>query len=501
MRYLLLLCVIPLCTFQMAAPEPAPAKREFRAAWVVHIFNIDWPSAPGLPPARQRAEFTALLDSLAATGLNAVIVQIRPTCDALYPSRFDPWSEWLTGKPGQPPSPYYDPLGFMVAETHRRGLEFHAWITPFRAVTHTRFRQPDSTHISRRRPDWCMSYGPSRWLNPGLPAVRTWTAGVVMEIVHRYPVDGIHFDENLYPPHKADTPLQDSAAWRQYGQGFADINAWRRDNLNQFIREVADSLRATAPWVKFGISPVSTWRNLADDPLGSESEAWFTSYDDLYSDVRHWLAAGWIDYVAPQMYTDPDNPRVRYRQVMPWWTQNTFGRHMYAGLPLFRLQPGEAAWPGAGPLLSQLAYNRTRAGIQGHIFYSASSFRGNPHQIRDLLQVSGYQHPALVPAMPWKDSIPPLGPHGLTLSRTAGGLALSWAATGPASDGDLPARYVLYRFPAQEPIDLDNPARILAVTPLTTWLDTVPDTTATYVVTALDRLQNESLTCAAGVVR
>ncbi len=489
--------------FACEAEPEKPLKREFRAVWVATFHNIDWPGEKGLEPTRQQVEFLELVRYQHLNGMNALFVQVRPSGDAFYPSKLAPWSEYLTGEQGKPPRPYYDPLDFMINATHDRNMEFHAWINPFRTISHVRFSNVSEDNIARRKPEWTYQYGNTVYLNPGIPAVRDHLTQVVLEIARNYDVDGIHFDDYFYPYQEPGVSLNDEVAFEQYPDGYTDIHAWRRHNIDLFIKQVSDSLRVVAPHIKFGISPVGVWRNIQDDPLGSNSKARSTSYDGLYADVRKWTQEGWLDYIAPQLYWSNDHPRANYDALLPWWASNAFGRHLYIGQAVFKLKTDNGSyWRNPTQLPYQLSLNRRYPSVNGSIFYSANSFQGNPHQIETLLREDRFRYPALIPSMAWKDSIPPLAPQHLKAEVKEGQIRLHWNAPPPAPDGETADYYVLYRFSRNEAPDPERSDRIVSIQKATVYTDraVLPQQRYTYLLTAVDRLHNESRTGVAIVV-
>ncbi len=490
-----------LCLFGSAACTAQPPKYEFRAAWFVTLANIDWPSDRELSPAQERAEFIALLDRLQANGLNAVVVQVRPNGDAFYPSRYAPWSFYLTGEQGRPPEPYYDPLAFMIEAAHARQMEFHAWFNPYRVVSHTRFNLLAPTHIYEQHPDWCITYGKQRYLDPGLPQVRHHLTAVVMEVARNYDLDGIHFDDYFYPYLEAGIAFGDEATYQRYGRAFRDRGDWRRANVDAFIQGLSDSLRACKPHLKFGISPIGIWRNKKDDPLGSNSRVAQTAYDVLHADVRKWLQLGWIDYVAPQLYWSTRNPYANYQELLNWWEDNSFERHLYIGQAMFKVKEDQSRWwSNPTELRYQLALNRHRPRVQGALFYSAKSFIGNPHGIETHLQRETYRYQALPPPMPWKDSVVPRQPERLTQRRDfQGQVLLTWQPPTLAADGERPHRYAVYRFDPRDQARLSDPRYLLGTTlePFFRDARAHPGQDYLYVVTSLDRLNNESEAVAA----
>src|SRR5580698_5345755 len=356
-------------------------KYEFRAVWVASVENIDWPSKKGLPVDSQKAEFTRLLDMHERNGLNAVVVQIRPAADAFFPSPYEPWSEWLTGIQGQPPSPYYDPLAFMIEETHKRGMEFHAWCNPYRAV-HTIGKSsvaPD--HITRQHPDWFVRFEKTLYFDPGNKQVQDYVTGVVGDIVRRYDIDALHFDDYFYPydivegggPGK-DFP--DNASYARYGNGLSKGD-WRRSNTDSIILSIGKAIKEEKPHCQFGISPFAIWRNSYKDPEGSETRGGQTDYDNLYADILLWLKMGWIDYVVPQIYFEFTQPHAPYGPLLDWWARHSYGRQCYIGLGIYRAG-ANAAWRDRTQLTRQIQMLRDYPSIQGAVFFSSKSFEGNP---------------------------------------------------------------------------------------------------------------------------
>jgi uncharacterized lipoprotein YddW (UPF0748 family) len=388
-------------------------KYEFRAVWVASVGNIDWPSTKGLPVDSQKAEFTRLLDMHQRNGLNAVVVQVRPAADAFYPSPYEPWSEWLTGIQGQPPSPYYDPLAFMIEETHKRGMEFHAWCNPYRAV-HTIGKSsvaPD--HITRQHPEWFVRFEKTLYFDPGNKQVQDYVTGVIRDIVRRYDIDALHFDDYFYPydivegggPGK-DFP--DNPSYARYGDGLSKAD-WRRANVDSVVLRVSQVIKEEKPHCKFGISPFAIWRNIDKDSAGSNTHVGQTDYDNLYADILLWLRNGWIDYVVPQIYFEFTHPRAPYALLVDWWARHTYGRQCFIGLAPF-LAGTRPAWQDPTQLTRQIQMLREYPSVQGAVFFSSKSFESNPNGWCDSLQNNYYNYPALIPPMPWIDSVKPHAP-------------------------------------------------------------------------------------------
>ncbi|MGI4871621.1 MAG: family 10 glycosylhydrolase [Janthinobacterium lividum] len=485
---------------------PAPPKRELRAFWVATVANIDWPSQRGEAPEHYRREYRRLLDAGQRAGLNAVFVQIRPASDAFYKSDLEPWSKYLTGRQGKAPAEGDDPLPFLIAEAHRRGMEFHAWFNPYRATLDSLTRSLAPLHPLRHHPEWFFKYGGQYLYNPGLPVVRNHIKRVIMDVVRRYDLDGVHFDDYFYPYPEPGQVLHDELAFQSYNPDSLKLADWRRQNVNTLIHDLHDSIQHAKRWVKFGISPFGVWMNKSADPLGSDTRAGQPSYSNLYADSRLWLQKGWIDYIVPQLYWSTKFRLVPYATLLEWWTRNSFGRHLYIGHGTYRMAEStrsDTAWRNPRELPRQVRLNRSYpAGVQGSVFFSARSLAANPLHTTDSLRLELYRAPALVPTMPWLDSLAPRPVRQLVLNRLHGRATLSWTPDPqPAPDGDLPAYYVLYRFERGQLMRSDDPRRILAVVRPASlgqpaaFLDTTaqPNTAYAYYLTALDRLHNESI--------
>jgi uncharacterized lipoprotein YddW (UPF0748 family) len=383
---------------------PAPA-REFRAAWIATVANIDWPSEPGLSVAQQKAELISLLDRAAQLHFNAVLFQVRTVGDALYDSKLEPWSEYLTGTQGKAPSPAYDPLALAVAEAHQRGLELHAWFNPFRAG-HPKAKSPSApSHAVRKHPELIRHYGTQTWFDPGAPESQTRALNAVLDVVKRYDVDGVVFDDYFYPyPEKgSDGQLMDfpdAASWKKYGAATRlSRNDWRRDNVNRFVQKVSQSVHTAKPWVKFGISPFGIWR--PGVPAGIDPKA-LDAYDKLYADARLWLANGWVDYLAPQLYWPLAQREHGFAELLQWWRQqNTKGRHVFAAL-------NDAA-VGSKFSIEEIPHQiqtvRAQAASSGAIHYHLRSVLENSALSSAVKSL--YAQPALPPATPWLDATPP----------------------------------------------------------------------------------------------
>ena len=374
-------------------------KPEFRGVWVATVDNIDWPTAGNFNSDLQKEEFIKLLTMHQRNGINALIVQIRPCTDAFYPSPFEPWSQWLTGKQGQPPFPYYDPLKFMIAETHKRGMSFHAWMNPYRAVFNIGSSIISATHITRLHPSWFLNYGDKTYFDPGNKEAQQYVANVVKDVVSRYDVDAIHFDDYFYPYRLAGKEFPDDFSYRQNGNGLSK-NDWRRSNTDSIIAVLSRVIKSANSKCQFGISPFGIWRNIAKDPDGSNTNGGVTNYDDLYADILLWLKNGWIDYVAPQIYWEFSQKNAPYGQLLNWWNDHSYGRQCYIGLGIYKANTNKA-WHEHDLIPRQIDSLRTKKNIQGMIFFSSRSFDNNPNGWSDSLRLHYFKEPATIPAMEW----------------------------------------------------------------------------------------------------
>jgi uncharacterized lipoprotein YddW (UPF0748 family) len=420
-------------------PQPA---REFRAAWVATVANIDWPSQKTLSTKEQQAELLAILDRAVQLKLNAIIFQVRPACDAMYASRIEPWSEYLTGTMGKPPEPFYDPLTFAVAEAHKRGLELHAWFNPYRARVLAAGSPAAPNHVSKTRPQLVRQYGKYLWLDPGEKAVQDYSLSVIMDVVKRYDVDGVHFDDYFYPYKERgaagkDLDFPDDASWQRFGAGGKlSRDDWRRENVNQFIQRVYKSIKSAKPWVKFGVSPFGIWR-----PGNPPQIKGLDAFSELYADSRKWLASGWVDYFLPQLYWAIEPPDQSFPVLLKWWAaQNPKGRLLTPGMDTTKSGRGSSVastnstrrgrgWPST-EIVNQIRLTREQPGVSGHIHWNMRTLMRNS-TLDEVLEREVYQQPALMPASPWLGGARP-GKPKLTAGKgeTGPGLKLSWASGG-----------------------------------------------------------------------
>jgi len=455
--YFVFFFLLGLGSFAQIAP-----KREFRAVWVATVNNIDWPSKPGLSTDEQKKEAIAILDMHAKDRMNAIIFQVRPASDAFYQSELEPWSRYLSGTPGKAPVPFYDPLQFWIEECHKRNMEFHAWLNPFR-VSQNASEPLAANHIAFKHPEWIVNYGDKLYFDPGLQQTREFVVKVVTDIVSRYDVDAIHFDDYFYPyPLKDDFP--DGNTFAQYNRGFQPDQkaAWRRDNVDLIIQMLSESIKKIKPWVKFGISPFGVWRNKADDPEGSETTAGTTNYDQLNADILKWQKNGWIDYCLPQIYWQIGHPSVDFLTLSKWWASHAYNRAMYIGHAVYKLEANSTVpeWRNPEQLIKQIQITRQIPHIGGSAFYSSVHFKRDLLGFEKSLQDNIYQYPAMVPIMPWIDNKAPEPPQHFRKR----GHRLKWKETNAKNEMDKAVSFMVYLNPVGQKFDAENPENIFTIT-------------------------------------
>lgn len=475
-------------------------KYEFRGVWVATVENIDWPSKRTLSTEAQKREFINLLDMHKRNGMNAVVVQIRPVADAFYPSQLEPWSEYLTGQQGKPPYPYYDPLEFMINETHKRGMEFHAWLNPYRAVFSIAKSSIAPNHITKIHPEWFLDYGGKRYFDPGNKDAQKFVESVVQDVVRRYNVDAIHFDDYFYPYRIPGKEFPDGKSFQKYGNGMTRDD-WRRSNVDSIIVMLSRIIKQEKPYCQFGISPFGVWRNSNKDPEGSNTTAGQTNYDDLYADILLWLKNGWIDYVAPQLYWETGHRVVAFETLTDWWAHHAYGRNLYIGQGIYRaLEPRSYAWHNKKELPAQIRQLRSFPEIQGSIFFSSKTFASNPNGWNDSLRTNYYRYPAICPPMKWIDDKHPAAPEIIIAGNQSVGKDNTLALyLRQDTANELINRYVIYQFDDLNDQDFSNPKNIheIIVTGndfYTLKLDAIPLSQKQVVIaaTALTRTNMES---------
>ncbi len=473
-------------------------KREFRGVWVATVTNIDWPSKPGLSIDQQKQELIGILEQHKKTGMNAIMLQIRPTADAFYAKSRELWSHWLMGTQGLSPAPGYDPLAFAIKEAHFRGMELHAWFNPYRA-TMSANAITSAEHITKKRPELFYTYGGQKLFDPGLPEVREYIVQVILDVVKEYDIDGVHFDDYFYPYRISGQKISDEATFAKYPNGFTNVDDWRRNNVNLLIKMVDDSVHHYKKYVKFGVSPFGIWRNYREDTLGSKTNG-LSNYGELYADSRKWIKEGWVDYINPQIYFTFSRAVAPFGTLADWWSNNTYGRHLYIGQAAYLVHgmpsKREAAWGNQSEIPNQIRYMRENGRIQGSVFFSSKSLATVAKGVQDSLRNDLYRFPALPPQMPWLDDIMPNEPQNFTADAETDGIHLKWEKPLKAKDGETASGYVIYRFKEGEKISILDPKNILRVNfeDFTSYLDTSVEKGKryNYLVTALDRLKNES---------
>jgi len=437
-------------------------KREMRAVWIATVENIDWPSATQLTTEEQKAEMITLLDSAKAYNMNTIVFQIRPDADALYASELEPWSEWISGKQGVAPDPFYDPLQFTIGECRKRGLDIHVWLNPYRAIQNTDKTKAAPNHVSITHPEWMLTYGKKKFFDPGIPAVRNHVARVVSDIVRRYDIDAIHFDDYFYPYKISGVEFPDDKSFKKYAGNYGPLNKedWRRNNVDQIIKQLHDSIKSIKPYVEFGISPFGVWRNKKNDSNGSETRAGVSNYDDLYADILKWQREKWIDYVTPQLYWYIGKEVADYAVLAKWWAEHSYGCNIYTGQALYLLDPEskDAAWRSSDEITRQLSLNRTIPEIKGSMYFSAKFLKKNPLLVRENLLKEHYRYPALTPVNRMVNPIVPAPPAEAILQKEGKNVILYWQKRENNS------LFVVYRFKMFQRKRIDRPDKIISVT-------------------------------------
>lgn len=462
----------------------ANPKTEFRGAWLHTVHQGQYASQS---TEQNKAYLRNQLDLLKNAGINAVIFQVRPSADAFYPSELEPWSRFLSGKAGVAPSPQWDPLQFMIDEAHARGMELHAWLNPYRVTTSAKQTLPQK-HIYHKHPERFVTYDKKLYFDPGLPENREFINAVVKDILTRYDVDAIHMDDYFYPYPVAKVDFPDNASYKKYGKGMKRDD-WRRKNVDMLIESLHKTIAETKPWVRLGISPFGVWRNKSTDPRGSETKA-LQNYDDLYADVLLWTKNGWVDYMLPQLYWELEHKRAPYIELVKWWDGQSNGRHMYIGQDVEKTMklPDLAPSTEKSQLRHKIELARAGENIQGNCWWPGYSITRNSNGVADSLANDFQSTIALIPAYSWISDKTPAAPTSL---KAQDGL-LTWKAAKPEGKTDDTVKFVIYHNPGGNPATImTDPSNIVDVVYGTEW--NIPaDTKGEYLVTALDRVNNES---------
>ena len=494
MRVKSLLCVFFLLlmaggVFAQVQTGSAYPKREFRAAWIQSVNG----QFRGMPTEKLKQNLIGQLNSLQKARINAIIFQVRPEADALYASRLEPWSRFLTGVQGKAPEPYWDPMQFMIDECHKRGMEFHAWINPYRTKT-TLKSELAPNHVYNIHPEWFVTYGDQLYFDPALPESRRHICMVVSDIVSRYDVDAIHMDDYFYPYPIKGKDFPDDASFARFGGGFSNKGDWRRSNVNVLIKKLHETIREIKPWVKFGVSPFGIYRNESSDPLGSKTKG-LQNYDDLYADVLLWAREGWIDYNIPQIYWHIGHPVADYETLVKWWARNTENGPLFIGQSVMNtVQNADPKNPSINQLPRKMALQRAYQTIGGSCQWPASAVVENAGKYRDALIAEYHKYPALPPVFDFMDNEAPAKVRKMKPVWTEDGYILFWTAPKYKEEMNRAVQYVVYRFNDKEKVNIDDPSHIVAITRDNFYKLPYEDgkTKYRYVVTALDRLHNES---------
>jgi uncharacterized lipoprotein YddW (UPF0748 family) len=398
-HFLFLLLTVLLCnSCGILHPKIPQPKREFRGVWVATVVNIDWPKKGMDTAEKQKKDFLDILDFYANLNYNAVIVQVRAAGDAFYRSEFAPWSRFLTGEEGKPSAWEEDNLDWMINEAHKRGMEFHAWLNPYRATFDMNTDILSNTHDYCTNPEWMVQYGRKYYYNPGLPEVREGFINVIEEIVTEYDIDAVHFDDYFYPYKIKDLVFQDSLAFDTYGKSNQSLDDWRRSNIDSLVKEVDQTIKTIKPWVQFGISPFGVWKNNSTDPRGSDTKAGQTTYEDLYADPLLWMQEGWIDYLAPQVYWSLDLSVASHRKIVNWWAKNHNNTNLYIGNGAYKVRNNsDVAWDRKKELPDQVTLARKTPEILGNILFSAKSLMNDNPDVVSYLKRKYYKFPSLPP--------------------------------------------------------------------------------------------------------
>ncbi len=485
-----LVCML-LCG-SMSAYSGNSSKREFRGAWIQCVNG----QFMGMGTRQMQETLTYQLDRLKACGVNAIIFQVRPECDALYESNIEPWSRFLTGRQGEPPSPYWDPLAWMVEQCHRRGMELHAWINPYRAKTKTT-RELARNHVAIRHPETVFAYDGQLILNPGLPENRDYICKVVADIVERYDIDGLHIDDYFYPYPVAGQTIPDDKEFAAYNNGIRDRGDWRRYNVNVFMKQLYETIHKVKPWVKFGVSPFGIYRNKKSAPTIGSNTNGLQNYDDLYADVLMWVNNGWVDYCVPQLYWPIGHKAADYETLIKWWNKYAGKRHLYIGEDVERTaKSADLHNRNVNQLPAKRKLHDEMGNVNGTVLWYAKAVVDNVGNYGSLLEKVYWKYPAFVPTMPYIDGKAPKKVRKMKILNMGGRPVLFWKAPKGKGWKNEAVKYVVYKFVGGERDDISNPSHIVAVTTDEFYeipaSDIQPGVKVSYVVTALDRMSNES---------
>ena len=473
--------------FQTNLFSQQSAKRDMRAAWISTVDNIDWPSKPGLSDQEMKGEMIRILDNLRSYNLNTVVFQIRPTADAYYKSSKEPASHWITGTQGVAPG--FDPLQLMIDEAGKRGMSVHVWLNPYRVQKDTTKDVLTKSHLYFKKPELFLTYGKTRYFNPGYQETRDFVAGVVGEIVRNYDIQAIHMDDYFYPYKIVGEEFPDEQAFAKEPRQFKDKDDWRRDNVDLIIKQIRDTIIANKPEVEFGISPFGVWRNKSKDSEGSNTVAGATNYDDLYANILKWQKENWIDYVTPQIYWHIGFDRADFEVLAKWWAAHKYGANVYIGLGDYKISKTakEIEWRSPDQIVKQLEMIRSMPLIDGSMHFTANVFEKLGDSFRKPLLEKQYKYIALTPEANRITRIKPQPPIETSVLKKENKMFLNWK---PGKDNK---KYVIYRFSKGKITDFSNPENIYYVTTSTNL--EVPNgdfQNYIYAVSALSTTQTES---------
>jgi len=482
-----LLILLPLSGSMKAFAADAP-KREFRGAWLHLIGQSQWRSKS---PEQQREYIRDQFDKLQEAGINAIIFQVRPTADAVYISDIEPWSQWLTGSRGKAPSPLWDPLEFAVEEAHKRGMELHAWLNPYRVTSSANDVLP-ADHISKKHPERFFRYDGKILFDPAYQENRDYICRIVDDILTRYDVDGIHIDDYFYPYPAAGKSIPDDASYAKFGKGM-NRGDWRRHNVDLLVEQLHKTIKDRKPWVRFGVSPFGIWRNKKSDPRGSDSNG-LENYDSLYADILLWAEKGWVDYLSPQLYWELDKKVAPSRSLAKWWSDNSSGVDIYIGQDLrLTMNTPDTRAGRKNELATKIEISRTLPDVKGAIWFHGYWLAENYKGAREAMALDHYATLALPPVYGDKNKAP-RQVRDIRIENKDGENFLVWEAPqkkhSQESETDV-VKYAVYEFFSGETQDINDPQTIIAITPMRRVLLS-DDKGVTYAVTAIDRMNRES---------
>ncbi|MBP6230186.1 MAG: family 10 glycosylhydrolase [Paludibacteraceae bacterium] len=495
MKYKHLVLCLLFCSLHLVLHATVAPKREFRGVWMHTVFNDEYPR---MNNEQMKRFLVQRLDKYQAVGINVLIYQVRPEADAFYKSAYEPWSRYLTGKQGRAPLNDFDPMAFLIEECHSRGMEFHAWLNPYRANAN-RKGELHPEHLYWKRKDLFVFYGNQLFFNPGIPENRVHINNVVKDIVSRYDVDAIHMDDYFYPYPIKGSEFPDQKEFVKYGMQTGEFKLyqkddWRRNNVNLLIKELNTTIKKEKPWVKFGISPFGIYRNKRSCSEGSNTKG-LANYDDLYADVLLWVRNGWIDYNIPQLYWEVGHKLADYEILIDWWGKNSHGAHLYIGQDVDRtINAHDLLDKKKNQLSKKMELVRSNPVIEGNCFWSADMLVKS-NALNDSLKNNYHRYPALIPVFKNLDSIPPAPVSDIRFAMMGKEPKITWSVKKTNKELDKAVMFAIYAFEKTEKIDISNPAKLLSVVNKTEFVlpRNAKALCLTYIITALDRLKNESV--------